>query len=54
LFLADFNTDGWPDLAIANDTLGPTFLFFNKHGRTFRIFSFVSSSVSVWPQAGAL
>ena len=32
--LADFNNDGWPDIAIANDTW-PNFLFINKHDGTF-------------------
>jgi hypothetical protein len=33
--LADFNNDGWPDIAIANDTW-PNFLFLNNHDGTFR------------------
>ena len=32
--LADFNNDGWPDIAIANDTW-PNFLFQNNHDGTF-------------------
>src|SRR2546428_12877355 len=39
--LADFNNDGWPDIAIANDTW-PNFLFLNKHDGTFQDVSFVS------------
>ena len=39
--LADFNNDGWPDIAIANDTW-PNFLFINKHDGTFEDVSFVS------------
>jgi enediyne biosynthesis protein E4 len=34
LVLADFNNDGWPDIAIANDSW-PNFLFINKHDGTF-------------------
>ncbi len=34
LVLADFNNDGWPDIAIANDTW-PNFLFQNNHDGTF-------------------
>ena len=34
LVLADFNGDGWPDVAIANDTW-PNFLFLNNHDGTF-------------------
>ncbi len=39
--LADFNNDGWPDIAIANDTW-PNFLFINNHDGTFRDVSFTS------------
>lgn len=39
--LADFNNDGWPDIAIANDTW-PNFLFLNNHDGTFKDVSFVS------------
>src|SRR5256712_8346253 len=39
--LADFNNDGWPDIAIANDTW-PNFLFINKHDGTFQDVSFIS------------
>ena len=39
--LADFNNDGWPDIAIANDTW-PNFLFINKHDGTFQDVSLVS------------
>src|SRR5438094_60362 len=39
--LADFNNDGWGDIAIANDTW-PNFLFLNKHDGTFQDASFVS------------
>jgi hypothetical protein len=39
--LADFNNDGWPDIAIANDSW-PNFLFLNKHDGTFEDVSFVS------------
>ena len=39
--LADFNNDGWTDIAIANDTW-PNFLFINKHDGTFEDVSFVS------------
>jgi hypothetical protein len=41
LVLADFNNDGWPDIAIANDTW-PNFLFLNNHDGTFRDVSLVS------------
>jgi hypothetical protein len=39
--LADFNNDGWPDIAIANDSW-PNFLFLNKHDGTFEDVSLVS------------
>jgi hypothetical protein len=39
--LADFNNDGWPDIAIANDTW-PNFLFINNHDGTFKDASFDS------------
>ena len=39
--LADFNNDGWTDIAIANDTW-PNFLFLNNHDGTFRDVSFNS------------
>ena len=39
--LADFNNDGWPDIAIANDSW-PNFLFINKHNGTFEDVSLVS------------
>jgi hypothetical protein len=39
--VADFNSDGWPDIAIANDSW-PNFLFINKHDGTFQDVSFVS------------
>ena len=38
---ADFNNDGWPDIAIANDTW-PNFLFLNQHDGTFKDVSFMS------------
>lgn len=38
---ADFNNDGWPDIAIANDTW-PNFLFINKHNGTFEDVSLLS------------
>ena len=33
--LADFNNDGWPDIAIANDSW-PNLLFLNQHDGTFK------------------
>ncbi len=39
--LADFDNDGWPDIAIANDTW-PNFLFLNNHDGTFKDVSLVS------------
>ncbi|MGA2810243.1 MAG: CRTAC1 family protein [Candidatus Acidiferrum sp.] len=39
--LADFNNDGWTDIAIANDSW-PNFLFINKHDGTFEDVSLVS------------
>jgi enediyne biosynthesis protein E4 len=41
LVLADFDNDGWPDIAIANDTW-PNFLFLNNHDGTFKDVSLVS------------
>jgi hypothetical protein len=41
LVLADFNNDGWTDIAVANDTW-PNFLFINKHDGTFEDDSFTS------------
>ncbi len=38
---ADFNNDGWPDIAIANDTW-PNFLFINQRDGTFKDISFIS------------
>jgi enediyne biosynthesis protein E4 len=38
---ADFNGDGWPDIAIANDTW-PNFLFQNNHDGTFSDISLIS------------
>jgi hypothetical protein len=40
--LADFNNDGWTDIAIANDSW-PNFLFINKHNGKFEDVSFVSA-----------
>jgi hypothetical protein len=34
IVIADFNNDGWPDIAVANDTW-PNFLFQNNHDGTF-------------------
>jgi enediyne biosynthesis protein E4 len=39
--LADFDNDGWPDIAIANDTW-PNFLFLNNHDGTFKDASLIS------------
>ena len=39
--LADFNNDGWTDIAVANDTW-PNFLFLNNHDGTFKDASFTS------------
>jgi enediyne biosynthesis protein E4 len=39
--VADFNNDGWSDIAIANDSW-PNFLFINKHDGTFQDVSFIS------------
>ena len=39
--LADFNGDGWPDIAIANDTW-PNFLFLNNGDGTFKDVSLIS------------
>ncbi len=39
--LADFNNDGWTDIAIANDSW-PNFLFLNRHDGTFQDVSLIS------------
>lgn len=39
--LADFNNDGWTDIAVANDTW-PNFLFINRHDGTFQDVSLAS------------
>jgi enediyne biosynthesis protein E4 len=39
--LADFNNDGWADIAVANDSW-PNFLFINKHDGTFEDVSLIS------------
>src|SRR5947209_16411446 len=39
--LADFNNDGWPDIAVASDSWSD-FLFVNKHDGTFEDVSLVS------------
>jgi hypothetical protein len=41
IVLADFNNDGWPDIAVANDSW-PNFLFINKHNGAFEDVSLFS------------
>jgi hypothetical protein len=49
--LADFNNDGWPDIAIANDTW-PNFLFLNNHDGTFKEVSGLAVSEDGGYEAG--